>query len=126
MQELRPLAPVECDIVIYQCDEYVLLYILNWLFDSAESYRRCSPITEAYRSAFAFASGPQFAEHLVTRAEYLEGGSNACRRKFKDWRSSDEDEVNLKVKGKGRQRDEGGRLDTGIKTRKTSTSTRRR
>jgi len=88
-----------------------------------------SPITEAYRSAFAFASQDQFAEFSVTRAEYLESGSNACRRKFKDWRSSDEvskDEANLKAKSKGKQREEGGRIDTGTKTRKTSTSTRRR
>ena len=88
-----------------------------------------SPVTEAYRSALAFASQPQFEDHLVTRAEYLEGGSNACRRKFKDWRSSDEaskDETKVKVKGKGRQRDEGLRADAGPKTRKISTSARRR
>jgi actin-related protein 6 len=89
----------------------------------------CSPITEAYRSAFAFASQDQFGEFSVTRAEYLESGSNACRRKFKDWRSSDEvskDESNLKAKSKGKQREESGRVDTGTKTRKISTSTRRR
>jgi len=88
-----------------------------------------SPITEAYRSAFAFAGQAQFAEHSVTRTEYLESGSNACRRKFKDWRSSEEvpkDEFTLKAKGKGKQKEEGGRSDTGTKNRKTSTSTRRR
>lgn len=108
MQELRPLAPVDCEVVIYRCDD---------------------PITEAYRSAFAFAGRSQFVEHMVTRAEYLEGGSNACRRKFKDWRSLDEaskDESIQKAKGKGRQRDEGGRSDAGTKTRKTTSGTRRR
>ena len=62
----------------------------------------------------------------MTRAEYLEGGSNACRRKFKDWRSSGEDEANLKVKGKGRQKDDSGRPDAGNKARKASTTSMRR
>jgi len=129
MQELRPLAPVDCEIVIYRCDEYVPLSRLLPCQFIYTFITTDSPITEAYRSAFAFASQAGFAEHAVTRAEYLEGGSNACRRKFKDWRSLDEalkDDTNTKTKGKGRQREEGGRLDTGPKTRKTSTSTRRR
>lgn len=77
-----------------------------------------SPITEAYHSAVAFAGHPQFAEQLVTRAEYLEGGSNACRRKFRDWRSSDEaardeQQAQPKAKGKGKQKDDTGRADPG-------------
>lgn len=126
MQELRPLAPVECEVVIYRCDQYVFVILIVHLLTLRLTF---SPITEAYRSALAFADQDQFAEFSVTRAEYLESGSNACRRKFKDWRSSDEvlkDESNLKAKSKGKQREEGGRIDTRVKTRKTSTSTRRR
>ena len=48
-----------------------------------------SPILEAYRSAMAFASRPEFAQHVVTKEEYNEIGSNACLRKFKTWRSPD-------------------------------------
>ena len=33
MQELRPLAPVECEVVIYQCDEYVLDHLAYLLAD---------------------------------------------------------------------------------------------
>lgn len=42
---------------------------------------------------------------LVTREEYIEMGSNACRRKFKDWRPQDGDDVVL-TKGKGRMRED--------------------
>lgn len=125
MQELRPLAPVECEVVIYQCDEYVLA----WFIQRPNLTVTSSPITEAYRSASVFAGQPLFMELSVTKAEYMEGGSNACRRKFKDWRASDEgakEESSLKGKGKGKQRDESGRPDAGAKTRKTSTGTRRR
>lgn len=41
-----------------------------------------SPVTEAYRSARSFVRSPPFASCLVTRAEYLESGSSAVRRKF--------------------------------------------
>jgi len=110
IQELRPLVPAEWDVVIYQCD---------------------NPITEAYRSAFAFAGTPQFADHSVTRTEYLESGSNASRRKFKDWRSLREverDEAIPKAKGKGRHKDDAGRPEVGNRTkaRNASTSARRR
>ncbi|TEB40080.1 actin-related protein Arp6 [Coprinellus micaceus] len=47
------------------------------------------PITEAYKSAFAFASRPDFTQHVVTRAEYAEYGSNASRRKFPDWKKAE-------------------------------------
>lgn len=45
----------------------------------------CSPVTEAYKSAYKFASSPEFTQHVVTRAEYAEYGSNASRRKFPGW-----------------------------------------
>ena len=61
-----------------------------------------SPILEAYRSAIAFASKPDFLQKVVTREEYNESGSNACRRKFPDWKPKD-GEASL-TKGKGRAR----------------------
>ena len=45
-----------------------------------------SPVLEAYRSGVAFAKTPGFMQQAVTRAEYLEMGSNASRRKFRDWK----------------------------------------
>lgn len=42
-----------------------------------------SPITEAYHAARAFARSPNFSSFCVTKEEYAEGGSNACRRKFR-------------------------------------------
>ncbi|EJF63272.1 actin-like protein ARP6 [Dichomitus squalens LYAD-421 SS1] len=65
MSELRSLAPIDCEVGIYA---------------SAE------PILEAYRSALAFAARPEFAQCVVTREEYQEMGSSACRRKFRDWK----------------------------------------
>jgi len=63
MIELRSLAPVDYDIEIYQSPD---------------------PITEAYQSALGFAQSPEFLHrHVVTREEYLEIGSSACRRKWK-------------------------------------------
>lgn len=41
-----------------------------------------SAITEAYRSAMALATTSALTNLAVTRAEYLEGGSGYCRRKF--------------------------------------------
>lgn len=41
-----------------------------------------SAITEAYYSAMALAKTSSFTDLAVTRAEYLEGGSGYCRRKF--------------------------------------------
>jgi hypothetical protein len=41
-----------------------------------------SAITEAYHSAMALATTSALTNLAVTRAEYLEGGSGYCRRKF--------------------------------------------
>jgi len=67
MSELRSLAPVDFDVRVHRCEE---------------------PITEAYRSALRFVGETPFAACAVTRAEYLESGSNASRRKFHDWRAN--------------------------------------
>ncbi|KAN0074661.1 Actin family [Tylopilus felleus] len=61
MTELRSLAPVDFEINIFKSDD---------------------PVTESYRSALAFAKHPDLPSHLLTRAEYLESGSGAVRRKF--------------------------------------------
>ncbi|KIL00217.1 hypothetical protein PAXRUDRAFT_130412 [Paxillus rubicundulus Ve08.2h10] len=61
MTELRLLAPVDFDIQIFKADD---------------------PVTEACRSALSFVRHRDFTSHLVTRADYLECGSNATRRKF--------------------------------------------
>jgi len=61
----------------------------------------------------AFARKPEFLERVVvTRSEYLESGSNASHRKFRDWKYDEKDKEELKDliyvgKGKGRMRDEG-------------------
>lgn len=102
---------------------------------------------EAYHSAVAFTQNPHFANHCVTRAEYLESGSNACRRKFKDWQniagdgsggnlgpgiragvSASASKESGKLKGKGRARDEDededeGDSSTPAKTVRTRTRT---
>ncbi|KIM40974.1 hypothetical protein M413DRAFT_72674 [Hebeloma cylindrosporum] len=66
MSELQTLAPVDYEVGIYECD---------------------NPITEAYTSAYHFASEDGLTgHHFVTRAEYLESGSNPSRRKFRDWK----------------------------------------
>ena len=43
---------------------------------------------------------------LVTREEYNEMGSNACRRKFKDWKPQDGGDEVVLNKGKGRMRED--------------------
>ncbi|KAF4577292.1 Actin- protein 6 [Pleurotus pulmonarius] len=65
------IAPVEYDVSIVDCVE---------------------PITEAYKSAFAFATksdGQLFKAVAVTKEEYAESGSNASLRKFasSDWQA---------------------------------------
>ena len=56
-----------------------------------------------------------FLRQVVTRAEYLESGSNACRRKFPSWSSDPKDighsvevgeveKIKPKEKGKARAR----------------------
>ena len=47
-----------------------------------------SAILEAHQSAVSFAMKGSLVNHAVTRTEYLESGSNACRRKFRDWRTA--------------------------------------
>ncbi|KAF7791485.1 hypothetical protein EIP86_002501 [Pleurotus ostreatoroseus] len=67
--ELRAVAPVECDVAVYTAED---------------------PILEAYYSALAFVKSPSFTQQVVTKAEYMESGSNATRRKFKDWKPVDQ------------------------------------
>ncbi|KAJ7362262.1 actin-related protein Arp6 [Mycena albidolilacea] len=64
LSELQSLAPVGCEVIIYQ---------------SAD------PALDAYHAAMACAATPAFPDLVVTRAEYLESGSVAVRRKFPDW-----------------------------------------
>ncbi|KAI0317627.1 actin family [Amylostereum chailletii] len=78
LHELRPLAPVEFEVYIYESQDAIL---------------------EAYRSAMSLAKLVKFNNYVVTREEYLESGINACRRKFKDWRSTEKE----KETGKGRR-----------------------
>ncbi|KAK7046506.1 actin-related protein Arp6 [Favolaschia claudopus] len=65
LSELQSLAPFGCDVVLYQSSD---------------------PTLDAYHSAIALASLPTFTSSVaVTRAEYLEYGSLAMRRKCPDW-----------------------------------------
>ncbi|SJL07896.1 related to Actin-related protein 6 [Armillaria ostoyae] len=61
LADLRPLAPVEWDIEVYECAD---------------------PITAAYDAAQRLVASPAYKDCVVTRAEYLESGSNATRRKW--------------------------------------------
>ncbi|KZV77066.1 actin-like protein ARP6 [Peniophora sp. CONT] len=81
LAELRPLTPSEYEVNIYESKDAVI---------------------EVYRAGIAFAKSPSFRNHVVTREEYLENGSDACRRKFKDWKG--ERDI---VKGKSRVLDDG-------------------
>ncbi|KAF9465310.1 actin-related protein Arp6 [Collybia nuda] len=85
--ELQTLAPVDCEVTVYDCED---------------------PITEAYRAALRFANMPAFTNHLVTRAEYAESGSNASRRKFQDWKphESEKDRPKEVTKTRGKQRED--------------------
>ncbi|GAW02679.1 actin-related protein Arp6 [Lentinula edodes] len=65
LSELRPLAPMYCEVRVHESTD---------------------PITEAYQSAYEFSTRPDFSNHCLTRAEYLECGSNGSRRKFRDWK----------------------------------------
>ncbi|KAL0961517.1 hypothetical protein HGRIS_006458 [Hohenbuehelia grisea] len=78
LAELRSRAPVDAEVVIYDCEE---------------------PTTEVYRSALAFARSPQFTQNCVTREEYAESGSNASRRKFSDWKVTGATEKDAATKG---------------------------
>ena len=66
----------------------------------AEYHR--SAVLEAYRAGIALAKTAGFHNLSVTREEYLENGSDVCRRKFKDWKGGPD-----AVKGKGRALDDG-------------------
>ncbi|KAI0344472.1 actin-related protein Arp6 [Trametopsis cervina] len=77
--ELRSVAPVDCDVEIHQSSD---------------------PIMEAFNGAMVFAGQPDFKDYVVTRAEYLEMGSSACRRKFKDWKPSEEAKGKETTRGK--------------------------
>lgn len=81
LSELRALAPVDCEVVIYPSND---------------------PILETYRSAAAFAQRPEFLQGCVTREEYLEFGSNACRRKFRDSKRADKEATRGRDQAKGR------------------------
>ncbi|KAH9949784.1 actin family [Amylocystis lapponica] len=85
ISELRSFAPMDCEVQTYLSDD---------------------PIIEAYRSAVIFARMPDFAQRVVTRAEYLEMGSSACRRKFRDWKPAEREALRGRehAKGKGAAR----------------------
>ncbi|KAF8887162.1 actin-related protein Arp6 [Infundibulicybe gibba] len=107
--ELRSLAPVDCEVFVYESTE---------------------PITEAYRAAVNFAATPEFTDNLVTRAEYAEFGSSASRRKFHDWKSSEAENERMKetAKSKGKQREDiqGANRPTRTRSKTNASSTRRR
>ncbi|TFK90533.1 actin-like protein Arp6 [Polyporus arcularius HHB13444] len=81
MSELRSLAPIDCEVAVYASDE---------------------PILEAYRSAVAFAARPEFPQSVVTREEYQEMGSSACRRKFRDWKPVEKEGARGREPAKGK------------------------
>ncbi|KAG6813018.1 hypothetical protein H0H92_014756 [Tricholoma furcatifolium] len=114
--ELRSLAPTDCEVMIYECDE---------------------PITEAYRAAATFVDMPGFTNSVVTRAEYAESGSNASRRKFRDWKPREHEKekpkepATAKTKGKQREEDRSHASNKPTRTRSkvnpsSTTTTRRR
>ena len=88
------------------------LYLFYFLF---------SPITEAYHSAYQFVRQDGFTQHVVTRAEYAENGSNASRKKFRDWKPQESEKEKpkeaSKVKGKQREDDRTQPLTRMTKTR---------
>ena len=52
-----------------------------WFLTDAEF----SPIAAPRDAALNLAQSPAYWERVITRAEYLEGGSSAVRRKFGGW-----------------------------------------
>ncbi|OQR96854.1 actin-related protein 6-like [Achlya hypogyna] len=48
--------------------------------------RATDPIGAVWNGCKTFATTEQFAQHLVTKAEYLEHGSNLCRDRFQQYR----------------------------------------
>lgn len=107
--ELLSLTPVEYDLQIYRSEDAV---------------------TEAYRSALVFANDPTFSTHVVTRAEYLESGSNASRRKFPGWQSSsasgDSEISKIAQESMNEERGQLSRKPSRPRMRTTTTSSRRR
>ncbi|KAG7087930.1 hypothetical protein E1B28_011976 [Marasmius oreades] len=68
LSEVQPFVPAGYNVCIYECDD---------------------PITEAYKSALNVSSSSDFiSKAVVTRAEYLEKGSNASWERFRDWRNA--------------------------------------
>ncbi|KAG8930478.1 Actin- protein 6 [Tulasnella sp. 417] len=59
--ELRPLAPADCKVSVYKASE---------------------PITSVYEAAWRLSQSPGYGDLVVSREEYFESGSNACRKKF--------------------------------------------
>ncbi|KAI0688710.1 actin-like protein Arp6 [Cytidiella melzeri] len=85
LDELRSLAPVDCEVCIYQSPD---------------------PVLEAFNGALSFARNPEFPDRVVTREDYLEMGSTACRRKFQDWKPVERESKGKEVlRGKGASRD---------------------
>ncbi|RDB14700.1 Actin-like protein ARP6 [Hypsizygus marmoreus] len=119
MSELQSQAPVDCEVVIYECNEYV--HLMPFIYPSTtdiwtdspkltnQPHRPSSPITEAYRAAVCFASMPGFTNQVVTRAEYIENGSSASRRKFHDWKPHEAEKerpTKEAAKAKGKQKED--------------------
>ncbi|KAH7319563.1 actin-like protein ARP6 [Rhizoctonia solani] len=101
--ELRALAPEEYEVCLY---------------------RAKNPITFTFHSARTLARSPIFPSLCVTREEYLEGGVNACRRKFApvNWMVTEEKETSGPRKEKeGRTKRDGAARGRG-RRRKTMTA----
>ncbi|KAJ3489979.1 hypothetical protein NLI96_g1756 [Meripilus lineatus] len=102
LSELRGLAPADCMVSISQSKD---------------------PVVQAYRSALSLSASPYFPQRLVTRAEYLEMGSSAGRRKFADWKPISEKEAmrsnketggaSVKGRGSGRHKEDVGDEEDG-------------
>ena len=94
LNELRSLAPIEYRVRVQESSRWVadsaICCRLFPPFSSRIKPHRCSnrPVLEAWIAGAKLASQPTFFQHVVTRAEYQEGGSNACRRKFPSWMST--------------------------------------
>ncbi|KAG8979491.1 Actin- protein 6 [Tulasnella sp. 425] len=61
LTELQPLAPPDCEVSVYKASE---------------------PVTSVYEAAWKLSQSPGYGDLVVSREEYLESGSNACRKKF--------------------------------------------
>jgi actin-related protein 6 len=64
---------------------------------------------EAFYGAVELSRKPEFFDLVVTRDEYLEMGSNACRRKFRDWKPLDKETKGKEVlrgKSSGKSKDD--------------------